>query len=214
MLGDPGCGKSRAMREIVRRYVIDCPRGVALVCDDKEARPQYDGQLYRDPDDLERRPPQPEPRVVVFRGVPFSLSGLDYEKVASLQLRLAQQRVQSMVVYDELDRAAANGQWKEGKESKIAWALGKGRSQGAASLWGTQQTQAVPREAFDCSSSILCFRMMGAPLRLLRERGYCEGGVDEVIPILPGDELPPAQRGFFVLLRRGRPWDRKIYRFA
>jgi len=37
--------------------------------------------------------------------------------------------------------------------------------------------------------------MMGNPVRLLKQRGYCEGGVDIVIPKLPGDELPPKQRG-------------------
>jgi hypothetical protein len=134
--------------------------------------------------------------------------------VAALQWQLAQRARPSLCVYDELDRAANAGQWKAGAESQIGWAFGKGRSVGAASLWGTQETQAVPREAFNQSSCLLVFRMMGNPVRLLKERGYCEGGVDAVIPRLPGDELPPAQRGYFVLLRRGRPWDRRVYRFV
>jgi hypothetical protein len=58
--------------------------------------------------------------------------------------------------------------------------------------------------------------MIGNPIRLLKARGYLEpsGTVENVIPSLPGDELPPEQRGYFVLLRRGRPWDQRIYRFA
>jgi hypothetical protein len=55
--------------------------------------------------------------------------------------------------------------------------------------------------------------MVGNPLRLLKERGYLEGGVGDVIPSLPGDELPRNQRGYFVLLLRGRPWNQRIYRF-
>jgi hypothetical protein len=32
--------------------------------------------------------------------------------------------------------------------------------------------------------------------------------------MLPGSELPPSERGYFVMLERGRPWDRRVYRFA
>ena len=48
---------------------------------------------------------------------------------------------------------------------------------------------------------------------LLRRRDYLGGDVERVIPALPGDDLPPEQRGEFVLLRRGRPWDGRIYKF-
>ena len=191
------------------------PAGVGLIVDDAKPRPQYPGQLRRDPDELGTRPPDAEPRVVVFRGAGvFGLQSLDPETVAALQWQLAQRGRPSLVVYDELDRAAAFGHWKAGKESRIAWAFGKGRSAGASSFWGTQETQQVPAEAFNQSTAILCFRCMGNPVRLLKERGYCEGGAERVIPALPGDDLPPAERGYFVLLRRGKPWDRRVYRFG
>ncbi len=213
VLGDSGCGKTEASRRIVATYLRACP-GVVLVCDDKPEQ-QYPGVVRRGVDDLSKRPTAPaEGRVVVFKSDPMSREAIDPETIAALQWRLAMRKQPSLVVYDELDRAAAFGQWKAGKESQIGWAFGKGRSAGAASLWGTQETQQVPAEAFNQSSCLLVFRMMGNPVRLLKERGYCEGGAEKIIPRLPGDELPPKQRGYFVLLRRGRPWDGRIYRFG
>lgn len=215
VLGDSGCGKTEAMRRLVADYVRRMPQGLALVIDDKEARAQFQGQERRDRADLYARPPSKEPRVIVFRGDRFSRATgeVDPEDIAEIQWGMAQKGRPSLVVYDELDKAANMAMWKRGDASTVRWAFIKGRSAGAASLWGTQETQAVPREAFNQSSSIIVFRMVGNPLRLLKERGYLEGGVGEVIPKLPGDELPRNQRGYFVLLLRGRPWNGKVYRF-
>lgn len=217
VLGDSRCGKTEALRRLIDEYKRRSP-GAVFIIDTKEKDPQFEGQLRRDLADYEMNPPDPDPakRVIVFRGDPFSVDGkhsLDPESIARLQMARARRGKPSLVVYDELDIAAEGGQWKE-NPSTIAWAFGKGGSQGAASFWGTQETEAVPRQAFNQSSAILCFRMMGNPLRLLGKRGYLEGGVEKVIPRLPGDELPKHQRGYFVFLRRGRPWDGRIYRFA
>jgi hypothetical protein len=192
------------------------PTGIALIIDDKEPNPQFEGQERRDRQALVVNPATKEPRAIVFRGDRFSRTDgeVDPEDIAEIQWSYAQRKRPSIVVYDELDKAANMAMWKRGDASTVRWAFTKGRSSGASSLWGTQETQAVPREAFNQSSSILAFRMVGTPLRLLGERGYLEGGtVKEVISRLPGDELPRNQRGYFVLLRRGRPWDGKVYRF-
>jgi hypothetical protein len=218
VLGDSRCGKTEAQRRLITGYLKRSP-GVVLVVDDKEPQPQYEGQCRRDRAALDREPIDPNgPRVVVFRGDRFDREDgeVDPEEIAAIQWQLAQQRTPSLVVYDELDKAANGGQWRAGdKRSTILWAFRRGGSSGAASLWGTQETQAVPAAAFNQSSVILCFRMTGAPLRLLGERGYLEprGSVEAVIPTLPGDELPPAQRGYFVMLKRGRPWDQRVYRY-
>jgi hypothetical protein len=213
LLGDTGCGKTEAGRRLVNAYLRSSP-GIVLVCDDKPEQ-QYPGPVRRSVEDLRARPTTAaDGRVIVFKPDPFSRAENDPESIADLQWKLATRKQPSLVVYDELDRAAAHGQWKAGKDSYIAWALGKGRSAGAASLWGTQLTEKVPAEAFDCSSVIFCFRMVGNPIRLLKQRGYCEGGADVAIASLPGDELPQHQRGYFVILRRGRPWDRRVYRFS
>jgi hypothetical protein len=215
VLGDSGCGKTEAMRRLVKEYLARMPKAPVFVIDDKELRAQFEGQERRDRLDMKNRKPKPEPRVVVFRGDRFSRATgeVDPEEIAEIQWNMAQKGRPSLVVYDELDKAANMAMWKLGDASTVRWAFIKGRSSGASSLWGTQETQAVPREAFNQSSCLLVFRMVGNPLRLLKGRGYLEGGVEDIIPALPGDELPPNKRGYFVLLRRGRPWDQKVYRF-
>lgn len=218
VLGDSGCGKTEAMRRTIKLYLskMRAKKPVVLIVDDKEARPQFEGQERRDRLDLKQRPAAENPPVIVFRGDRFDrkTGEVDPEDVANMQWTLAQKGRPSLVVYDELDKAANMAMWKAGDASAVRWAFIKGRSSGASSLWGTQETQAVPREAFNQSSCLFVFRMVGNPLRLLKERGYLEGNdVAKVISTLPGDELPPNQRGYFVLLRRGRPWDEKVYRF-
>ena len=221
LLGDSRCGKSHITRQLIAGYLRAAPDGVVFVCDDKDpARPQFQGQYYRDPDELEQpgREPAPEPRVVVFRGRGDEImddrgSAQLYESTARLQWKLARKRRRSLAVYDELDRAATGGQWIE-NPSAIGWSYGKGGSVGVGSIAGTQETEAVPRQPFNQATAVICVRMMGNPVRLLKQRGYCEGGVDKVLPRLPGTELPPAQRGYFVVLQRGRPWDQRVYRYA
>jgi hypothetical protein len=216
ILGDSGCGKTEAMRRLVKRYLSLMSKAPVFIVDDKEAKAQFPGQERRDKADFISRKPSKEPRVVIFRGDRFSrtMGEVDPEDIAEIQWGMAQMGKPSLVVYDELDKAANMMQWKRGDASTIRWAFSKGRSSGASTIWGTQETQTVPREAFNQSSVIFCFRMVGNPVRLLRERGYLEGGdVASVIATLPGDELPPNKRGFFVMLRRGRPWDEKVYRF-
>lgn len=215
-LGDTRCGKTEAMRRVIAAYLRASP-GVVIIADDKDPRrAQFRGQERRDRDDLVARPVDPAgPRVLILRGDPMNVrGGLDPEDVARLQWDLVRKSRPSIGVYDELDRGASFGQWKAGKDSLIGWTFGKGSGVQAGALWGSQETEAVPREAFNQSTHIFCFRCAGNPVRLLKSRDYCVGGVDAIIPSLPGDELPPAQRGYFVLLRRGRPWDQKVYRFG
>lgn len=214
VLGDSGTGKSFALKWLIAAYLEMQPRGVAIVVDDKP-RGRFAGQLRRDIADLRRRPPDPKgPRVIVLRGEPFAVDGdVDPETVAEFQWEQAQRKRPTVGVYDELGKAADGGQWKVGNKSRIAWAFGKGRDADVASFWGDQETEGVPRQAFNQSSSLFVFRMRGNPLRLLKARGYLDGGVEDVIPRLHGEPLPPAQRGTFVHLRRSQPWDGVIYKF-
>lgn len=199
------------MNAVVAAYLRASP-GAVLVVDDKELRPRFPGQERIDVNDLAARPPEKDPRVVVFRGNLRQAIEVDPETVAALAWRMAARGCAVLVVYDELDKATICGQWRRGV-SRIPKSFGQGRAVGIASLWGTQSPQAVPLIAFEQSSCILCFRLAGQGLAKLQERDYLQGGVAQVIEKLPGDEVPPAQRGDFVLLRRGRPWDGVIYRF-
>ncbi len=215
ILGDSGVGKTEAMRRLLAQYRQKRPKAPILICDDKEAVAQFKGQERRDVYDLKDRPVSSGEPTIVFRGDRFNrkVGAVDPETIAEMQWVLAQSKQESCGVYDELASGCEYGQWRKGKNSAIAWNFTRGRNVGASSIWGTQETESVPREAFNQSSNILAFRMIGNPVRLLKQRGYLEGGVEKVIMSLPGDELPRAQRGYFVLLQRGRPWNGKIYRF-
>jgi hypothetical protein len=214
-LGDPGCGKTEAMKHFIAMY-LRSSNGIVIIVDDKEpAGSPFSGQIRRDVADLEARPPDPAgPRVILLRGEPGRgvYGRVDREAVPALQWRLAQKRRPSLAVYDELNRACNGGQWVA-NPSEIAYSFTAGRSSGIGNFWGLQQTQTVPPEPFDCSTHIIVVRCVGNPVRLLKARGYCEGGADKIIPQLPGDELPKPERGYFALLERGRPWDGCVYRF-
>ncbi len=214
VLGDSRCGKTELIKFLIEEYQRRSP-GPVFVQDDKEARPQYEGQYRRDKADVEKNPPDPEgSRVIVLRGDHFGGVDVDPEELAEMQRDLAAKfRMPSCAVYDEAEKACAYGQFKRGNDkSVILWAFKRGKSSGVASIWGSQETQDIPAPMFNQTPIIFCFRMQGAPLRLLKQRGYLEGGVEGVIPTLPGDELPREKRGYFVALRRGRPWDGKISR--
>ncbi|HZC31078.1 MAG TPA: ATP-binding protein [Gaiellaceae bacterium] len=217
IVGDSRCGKTEAARRLIAEYMRRSP-GPVLIADDKEATPQFEGQCRRDKDDVEKNPPDANgSRVIILRGDRFDVGEgeVDPEEIAEMQRELAYKfHTPSLGVYDELDRACEGGQFKR-NPSTIRWSFKQGKSSGVASLWGTQETQDIPAPIFNQSSMILCFRMQGAPLRLLKERGYLEprNSVELVIPTLPGAELPPDKRGHFVALRRGQTWDGKIWRF-
>jgi hypothetical protein len=218
ILGDTRCGKTEIAKRIAAAYLARERRGIVLVGDDKDPRkPQFSGQYYRDPDELKTRPPRQEPRVLVFRGDQETITGGGnaelYEAIARYQWSLSREDRPSLAVYDELDRAASGQQWLI-NPSAIGWAYGKGGGVGAGSVALTQETEAVPREPFNQTTCIIVVRMMGNPIRLLKKRDYLIGGAESVIQRLPGTELPPNQRGHFVVLVRGRPWNQKVYRFG
>jgi hypothetical protein len=214
VLGDSGAGKSTALRALIAEYMVRSP-GLVVVVDDKGPVQRFGGQARRDIGDLVAHPLEgpPAPRVLVLRGDAFAGYKVDREEVCAYCWRVVGRRQPCLEVFDELKEAAAFGQWKSGAEW-LPRAFGQGREVGLSTLWGTQDTQEVPAEAFNQSSCLFVFRIAGNGLRLLGQRGYLEGdNVERTILSLPGDDVPPAQRGAFVLLRRGRAWDGIVYRF-
>lgn len=216
VLGDTGAGKSTAVERLITEYQRRSP-GSVLIVDDKEVTTRFAGQQRRDVEDLRDHPIDwQQGRVVVFRGDVAHGQRVNLEEVAELSWARSGRGRKSLCVWDELiagrEDLTKNGQWKKG----VTWLprnFTMGRSPGIANIWGAQLPQDVPREVFDCSSSILCFRMAGLGLQRLKERDYLAGGADEVIPRLPGPPLPPNQRGVFVVLRRGQPWDGLFYKY-
>lgn len=216
VLGDTGTGKTTLIEEIVDEYLRRSP-GSVLIVDDKELTTKFHGQERRDRDDLRDRPIDWQlGRVVVFRGDVGRGERVNLEEIAELAWARVGKGKKTLVVYDELiagrEELCKNQQWRKG----VTWvprSFTMGRSPGIADIWGAQEPADVPREVFNQSSAICTFRLAGTGLQRLQERGYLEGGAELVVPRLPGPPLPPGQRGEFVLLRRGQPWNGKIYKF-
>lgn len=217
LLGDTGGGKTRAAKEIVLAYLR---RATGLVCiidakgerrfDDLPVTPPPEVRLS--PADYAARPVQQGNRVVIFRA---SMMGeVNPEEIAKFTAALAERggRWGSLTVNDELDQAVNAGHWKSGSVF-MPRAFIRGRTAGLAQLWGTTSPHEVPRQAFEQSSEIWCFKMAGIGLRLLREREYLNGIEPRTIEELAGYPLPPEERGEFVRLQRGRAWDRRVYKF-
>lgn len=162
------------------------------------------------PADYAARPVQPGCRVVIFR---VGMMGeVNPEEIAHFTAALAERKWGSLTVNDELDQAVTEGHWKS-RSVFMPRMFVRGRTAGLAQLWGTVSPHEVPRQAFEQSSEIWCFKMAGVGLRLLREREYLNGIEAGTIEQLAGYPLPPEERGEFVRLQRGRAWDGKIYKF-
>jgi len=217
LLGDTGTGKTTAAQKLVDKYLQKSP-GSVFIIDDKELRARFAGQERSDVRDVRQRPIDPaQGRVIVFRGVPSQGVMVDPESIAELAWRRVAKGRQTLLVVDELvagrGELTKNAQWRKGVEF-MPKSFTAGRAVGVATIWGAQSPQLVPIDPFEQSNAVLCFRLAGMGLQKLKERDYLEGGAAEVIPRLHGPPLPPAERGDFVLLRRGLPWDGNIYKFA
>ncbi len=217
IIGDTGTGKTTATAYLIDLYLRKSP-GSVLVADDKEMRPRFAGQMRRDVADLRANPIDwQQGRVVVFRGEPSRGVRVDLEEVSELAWARAAIGRQTLCVFDELiagrEELTKNTQWRKGV-TYVPRNFTMGRSPGVADIWGAQSPQLVPVDPFEQSSAILCFRLAGLGLDALRARNYLLGGAQDVIPTLHGPPLPPAVRGDFVLLRRGAPWNGKIYKFT
>lgn len=212
VLGKTGTGKTEAARRLIPIY-LRRSGGVAIVIDDKELKPRYAGQYYRDADEPETRKPAPEPRVIVFRGVPAQMIGVDHESVAAYQQRLAGKGFRTLCVHDEMSDAARYGQWKAGSESLLARQFVKGRMANVGKIWLTQLPAFVPDEPWTQSTSILCFNVDPGTLKRLRKHRWIDERLERTIARLPDGNVPPAQRGYFVLLEPECASDGQIYRF-
>lgn len=209
VLGDSGCGKSHASRALVAEYLRVCG-GVVWVAD---WAGHYPGQRYRDPVDMRAVPPASEPRVLCFSGDIKTGRPVSGEDVARSAWGFSvSARIHSLLVLDELSESCTNGQWRRGVE-RVPSAFTMGRKARVSVLWGAQFPQQVPQAAFDQSQILLIFRLSGAPLELLKRRGYLDARAAAVVSRLPGPERPPRERGEFVAIRRGQPWDGCTYRY-
>ncbi len=222
VVGDSGVGKTVLLKFLVAEWLRRAP-GAALVVDDKGPRQRFPGEPRQDVDDLGRRPLPDGARVVVFRGELVRGRGVDVQAVAHLAWRNATVRHRkTLLVVDEVEKAASYGMWKpaprdpDGRPGVIYMREGfaRGREVGLSMLWGAQTAQQAPVDCFDLSSTIAAFKSDGAALALLKRRRYLNGIDESVISSLPGELSPPGERGKFVLLVRGQPWNGAFYRVS
>jgi hypothetical protein len=207
-VGPTGSGKSYALRALV----ADAEESVDLVyvCADKPGEgAEWNGQERIDLADCRARPlvrrVDGGSRVVVLSGDPFARRDVSPDAVAADAWRLAAppERFRSIVVVDELRRAAAGQRWRE-PDGDLPRAFTEGRSVGISVMWGCQSPQDVPREALG-QSDLLLFRLEGREGEYLRRYRLIDDDLSAVV-----SNLPPRA---FVVRRLGVGWDGRTYRF-
>jgi hypothetical protein len=215
LLGDPGGGKTRAAEAIALEYLRVAP-GLVVVIDAKGER-RFDGLpvnpppiVRASPADLVARRGPPGTRVIIARA-PLT-EDVDPEAWARMVVGLAESRWGSLTIHDELAQASAGASWRRGSVF-LPRTFVRGRSQGLGVVWCTTSPQDVPTVAFETSDHLLQFKTSGMAIDLLGRRNYLRGIDPEIIEGLAGYPLPPDERGEFVLLSRGAPWDGLIYKF-
>jgi hypothetical protein len=213
--GDTGAGKTTAMLAIVEEYLRVCP-GVVIVVDDKGPRTRYVGHERRDVADLRANPiPSGDGRrVIVFRGEVMKRINADREEITKFAWDMAVRGKKVLLVNDEAKHSSVvkNRQWRKGV-SYIPDAYTKGREVGLGNLWGSQGWDDMPDEPCSQCVTVLHFKTDGDGLAKLRENKLLRGGAEAMIPRLHAMESPPAQRGDFVCLVRGRDWNGRVYKF-
>jgi hypothetical protein len=208
-LGDTGTGKTTLMQRLVDCY--ERRTGGAVVVVDDGGMAGYQGETREDLAEWARVPVSGT-RVILV-GNPFRGKCADPEQGAKAAWALAHRRKRCAIVIDELNDACRGGYWRKGVEM-LPSVYTKGRKYGLSVIWTTQQVQDAPREVFNQTTVIACFRLVGLGVERLRERGYLEGMPDGTLESLPGLDAPADEVGTFVLLWRGRPWDGRFYRLS
>jgi len=211
IIGKSGSGKTECARHVVAEY-LRRSRGIVLVIDDKEARPRYAGQLYRDTDELAVRPPKPEPRTIVLRGDMRTFVGVDHEVAGRYQHALALRGVPSLMVHDEQSDAAHYGQWKAGGKSFLKQQYVKGRALGEGKLWLSQFPGQVPDEPWSQSNYLICFSVDEQTVKRMARARWVDARLTSRLRSLPNPVGGPETRGFFLLLEPECASDGQIYR--
>lgn len=219
VIGDSGTGKTHLSRVVVAAYLDRCD-GLAVVADTDDSN-DYPGEARATVLSLRRSPLSEDCRCVVITGNGYDDQPADAEACAQLVKDLGRQtvpgtnrRLPALLVVDELtQRACREGQWQKGVVV-IPWLAREGRRYGRSLLLQTQSPQDCARAAIEQAQIVCAFRLAGLGARCLWDRGYLDKESEAALLALPGPESDPGERGGFLCLRRGRPWDGKVYRLG
>lgn len=161
--------------------------------------------------DLRLRPLIPGTRVVIFRADPFRGVNIDPNEISAWCWAMAP-GTPTCVLDDELVPFAARwGMWLGGDDGWVQRSFITGREHGLGRIWCTVSFAAVPIDASG-QSVILAFKTAPSDVALLRKRDYLIGVPPGTLENLAGPPLPYKQRGEFVVLIPGIPWNGCRYR--
>jgi hypothetical protein len=217
LVGITGAGKTHAAKAFARGWLLRS-QGIFVTVDAK-ANKRYDDLIESSRtavrasvSDLRVRPLLPGTRHVIFRADPFRGVDVDPSEISAWCWAMAP-RTPTCVLDDELVPFAARfGMWLGGDGGWVQRSFITGREHGLGRIWCTVSFAGVPVDASG-QSVILAFKTAPSDVRLLRKRDYLIGVPDGLLENLPGPPLPYAERGVFVVLIPGVPWDGCLYKF-
>lgn len=211
-IGQTGSGKTVVVREIVREYVRRRPRALVLICDFK-GECGFEGFQCSSVEALTAHADQiPQgARVFIFRDGADPVQTM--EAVAALALQRAQRAgSETLVVFDEAAELAQGAGFHPGAHC-VKRLFTAGRSDRISVMWGTQRPQDVQGAMLSETAFVFAWKVTGHALKNLRNKDFLSGvGVEETLAALPGNMVPPKERGAFLLLSAGMDWDKRVYR--
>lgn len=162
--------------------------------------------------DVVARPLLPGTNTLILRGG----IGVPWEGVpaAEFDWKAVERGKAVLKLRDELVPSVANnGQWRP-KHQRVQQQFIQGRSWKLSLLSCTTALRAVPLDCADNADEVWAFQTRGQALDVLEDREFLIGVPSGLLASLKGKGSPPEERGEFLRLVSGVPWDGVIYRFG
>lgn len=201
-------GKTYANRWLIDQALAGGLVDQVLILDDKGPAPQYAGLQRANVAHLKRELPQPDQdgRLIVFRGLTLRTGeacAADEVARAAFEISMLEGAPRVLVSIDELRRAVSPA-GREWRAPEVARLFSEGGGLGVSISWTTQSPQRIPLEAFDQTETYCLFRHGRRAVNYLADQDMVEPELLELLPEL--------QRGEFVFVDSGAPWDGRVYK--
>jgi energy-coupling factor transporter ATP-binding protein EcfA2 len=217
VVGRTGAGKTEIAKALCRGWLA-AQAGKLIVLDQKAER-RYDDVaapelvcVRESVSDYKARPPLPGNRVIIFRA--RAGQRVNETEVSRFGWALARKKIKTCTMRDELVPYAANHmQWLRGCDT-VQEEYITGRSWGRTLISLTTAFNMCPLECADNADRVITVQTKGQAIGTLRDREYMIGLPPNLLQKLKGKEAPPEQRGEFVELISGVPWNGTVYRLG